>query len=43
MRGGQFAFVIEELDPGAYELFVGERSAKDGSPIGIFLPIEIGD
>ncbi|MCY4087112.1 MAG: hypothetical protein OXG37_09615 [Actinomycetia bacterium] len=40
---GQLAFVIEELDPGAYELFVGERSAKDASPIGIFLPIEIGD
>lgn len=40
---GQLAFVIGELDPGAYELFVGERSAKDASPIGIFLPIEIGD
>ena len=39
---GQFLFQIDELEPGAYELFVGQQSAKDGSLIGIFHPLDVG-
>lgn len=33
---GTFEFTIDDLAPGTYELFVGEYSAKDGSPIGLY-------
>ena len=33
---GSFEFTIDGLAPGEYELFVGEMSAADGSPIGVY-------
>lgn len=33
---GRFSFTIDDLEPGTYELFVGEFSARDGSPVGVY-------
>ena len=33
---GEFTFAIESILPEDYEIFVGEFSAKDGTPIGVY-------
>jgi len=39
---GSFEFTIEALAPGAYELFVGEFSAQDGSEQGVYHLFTVG-
>jgi hypothetical protein len=38
---GEFELTIPEGPLGAIELFVGEDSAKDGTPIGVTIPLEM--
>jgi hypothetical protein len=33
---GSFSFTIDDIAPGTYELFVGDYSARDGEPIGVY-------
>jgi hypothetical protein len=33
---GAFSFTIDDLAPGTYELFVGDYSARDGEPEGVY-------
>jgi len=39
---GAFSFTIEALAPGSYELFVGEFSAEDGRPVGVYHRFTVG-
>lgn len=39
---GSFSFELVDVDPGTYELFVGEFSAKDGAPLGVYDQITVG-
>jgi len=39
---GSFSFTLVDVDPGTYELFVGEFSAKDGAPLGVYAQITVG-
>jgi hypothetical protein len=38
---GAFTFTIAALDPGSYELFVGEFSMEDGSERGVYLDFRV--
>lgn len=43
MMWGRFSFTIDGLPPGDYELFVGEFSAKDGTPQGVYDVFTVAD
>ena len=38
---GAFDFTLVDVAPGTYELFIGEFSARDGSPMGITQTITV--